>query len=65
MSICKASVWSCSTASPARGLRMPEAASSGEPDAGNPHVRFDEGRGDVHVPLLLYGLQEAHFEPRP
>ena len=27
------------------GLCMPEATSSGEPDAGNPHVRFDEGRG--------------------
>jgi hypothetical protein len=26
---------------------MPEATSSGEPDAGNPHVRFDEGRGTI------------------
>ncbi len=24
-------------------LRMPPATLSGEPDAGNPHVRFDEG----------------------
>ena len=23
---------------------MPEVTSSGEPDAGNPHVRFEEGR---------------------
>jgi len=37
---------------------MPEATFSGEPDAGNPHLRFDEGRvGRGHWPsrtLLLY-----------
>ena len=28
---------------------------SGEPDAGNPHVRFDEGEGPGYpVPSLLY-----------
>jgi hypothetical protein len=27
---------------------------SGEPDAGNPHVRFDEGRGRRRRPRLLY-----------
>jgi hypothetical protein len=39
---------------------MPEATFSGEPDAGNPHLRFDEGRvGRGHWPspsLLLYRL---------
>jgi hypothetical protein len=28
----------------------------GKPDAGNPHVRFDEGGGPLG-PSLLYGLQ--------
>jgi len=31
---------------------------SGEPDAGNPPVRFDEGEGDFY-PSLLYSLAEA------
>jgi hypothetical protein len=35
---------------PSKQLRMPAATSSGEPDAGNPHVRFDEGRGDIESP---------------
>jgi hypothetical protein len=34
---------------------MPAATSSGEPDAGNPHVRFDEGRGDVESPSYSTG----------
>jgi hypothetical protein len=33
---------------------MPEATCSGEPDAGNPHVRFDEGRG-TSVPSYSTG----------
>jgi hypothetical protein len=33
---------------------MPEATSSGEPDAGNLHVRFDEGRG-TSVPSYSTG----------
>jgi hypothetical protein len=32
---------------------MPETTSSGEPDVGNLHLRFDEGRG-VLAALLLY-----------
>jgi len=28
---------------PSGSPRMPQATPSGEPDAGNPHVRFDEG----------------------
>ena len=32
---------------------MPEATCSGEPDAGNPHVRFDEGRGELNPPPTL------------
>jgi hypothetical protein len=35
---------------------MPEATSSGEPDAGNPHVRFDEGRG-TSVPSYSTGSE--------
>jgi hypothetical protein len=34
---------------------MPKATSFGEPDAGNPHVRFDEGRGTVLVPSYSTG----------
>ena len=30
---------------------MPEAKPSGKPDAGNPHVRFDEGEG-LTLPTL-------------
>jgi hypothetical protein len=30
---------------------------SGEPDAGNPHVRFDEGRGDFKSPSYSTGLR--------
>ena len=37
---------------------MPEATSSGEPDAGNPHVRFDEGRG-TKVPSYSTGSVSA------
>jgi hypothetical protein len=33
---------------------MPEATSSGKPDAGNLHVRFDEGRG-TSVPSYSTG----------
>jgi hypothetical protein len=36
---------------------MPEATSSGEPDAGNPHVRFDEGRGTGLVPSYSTGSE--------
>jgi hypothetical protein len=39
---------------PSKQLRMPEATSSGEPDAGNLHVRFDEGRG-TSVPSYSTG----------
>ena len=35
---------------------MPEATYSGEPDAGNPHVRFDEGRGTFGSPPTLPAL---------
>src|SRR5439155_7257342 len=48
-------------------------ASLREPDAGNPHVRFDEGRGNrasASVPLLLYrhprlsvAARVAHWPP--
>ena len=41
---------------------------SGEPDAGNLHVRFDEGRGSrapASLPLLLYRLfRRPVDEPR-
>ena len=37
---------------------MPEATCSGEPDAGNPHVRFDEGRG-TSVPSYSTGSVAA------
>ena len=40
---------------PSKQLRMPAATSSGEPDAGNPHVRFDEGRGDIESPSYSTG----------
>src|SRR6266849_2769119 len=33
---------------------MPEVTCSGEPDTGNPHVRFDEGRG-TSVPSYSTG----------
>jgi hypothetical protein len=39
---------------------MPEAKFSGEPDAGNLHLRFDEGEGSL--PLLLYRLGSACAE---
>jgi hypothetical protein len=38
---------------------MPEATSSGEPDAGNPHVRFDEGRGAAKVPSYSTGSVDS------
>ena len=39
-------------------MRMPELKLSGKPDAGNPPVRFDEGRGGgTSAPLLLYRPQ--------
>ncbi len=36
----------------------------GEPDAGNPHVRFDEGRQETHVRAarLSPTLQRPHLE---
>ena len=50
--------------------------SSGEPDAGNPHVRFDEGRGTFESPptlpapkepaakrLITEEVWEVHFGP--
>jgi hypothetical protein len=46
--------WCCSTSARRKRLRMPEATCSGEPDAGNPHVRFDEGRG-TSVPSYSTG----------
>jgi hypothetical protein len=35
-----------------------------KPDAGNPHVRFDEGEGDgiTAVPSLLYRLRIPHWD---
>jgi hypothetical protein len=39
---------------------MPEATSSGEPDAGNLHVRFDEGRGTLKVPSYSTGSEGSH-----
>jgi hypothetical protein len=41
--------------------RMPAATASGEPDAGNPHVRFDEGaarRASASRVALLYSAPE-------
>jgi len=38
---------------------MPKVTSSGEPDAGNPHVRFDEGRGTRLVPSYSTGSDQA------
>ena len=35
---------------------MPEVTFLGKPDAGNPHVRFDEGEG--LLPSLLYNVDE-------
>lgn len=43
-----------STKRPSKHLRMPAASTSGAPDAGNPHVRFDEGRG-TSVPSYSTG----------
>ena len=37
------------------GLRMPEATCFGEPDAGNPHVRFNEGRDELNPPSYSIG----------
>jgi len=58
---------------PSKQLRMPAATSSGEPDAGNPHVRFDEGRGDIESPsystgsdkVSQIGASRPESEPRP
>src|SRR5450756_3106649 len=54
---------------PSKQLRMPAATSSGEPDAGNPHVRFDEGRGDIESPSYSTGsvthAESARPEPSP
>ena len=50
---------------PSKQLRMPAATSSGEPDAGNPHVRFDEGRGDIESPSYStgsdWGFTAVHY----
>jgi len=40
---------------------MPEATCSGEPDAGNPHVRFDEGRG-TSVPSYSTGSDTLNLK---
>ena len=43
-------------------LRLPQATLSGEPDAGNPHVRFDEGAARRALRAsrvaLLYSTQQ-------
>ena len=46
--------WFNSPSQPESGLRMPEATSLVEPEAGIPHVRFDEGRG-TSVPSYSTG----------
>ncbi|HME06193.1 MAG TPA: hypothetical protein VKG25_04050, partial [Bryobacteraceae bacterium] len=41
-----------------------EATSSGEPDAGNLHVRFDEGRGTAKVPSYSTGSESVFYVSR-
>jgi hypothetical protein len=40
---------------------MPETRSSGEPDVGNLHLRFDEGRGVLAAPSYSTGSEKAAY----
>jgi len=53
----------CSVDYPGSGLCIPEATSSGEPDAGNLHVRFDEWRGAAKVPSYSAKFDNTRFSP--
>jgi hypothetical protein len=48
--------WVCATSNRSVPATAERRQFSGEPDAGNPLVRFDEGRGRHRRPRLLYRL---------